>query len=108
MIRDRRDQRAAATGEHGDDQRERGAAREQQGRRAPAETAAARLEQPAEPRDEVIAVGRIAERQIDREGQQQDERRRDFGDQGLGNESPASFATAATSTARATASARRS
>ena len=75
---------------------------------AATEPAAARRQQPSEPRDRMKAVGRIAERQIDRESQQQDERRGDGRAQDLGNESPASLATAATSTARATASARRS
>jgi hypothetical protein len=65
-------------------------------------------QQTAEPRDGVVAVREIAESQIDREGEQQNERPGELGTQDLGNESPASLATAATSIARATASARRS
>jgi hypothetical protein len=107
-IGERRHQRTSDAGECGDADRERGAAGEQARRRATTEASTACPEQPAEPRDGVKAVGRIAERQIDRQGQQQDERRGDDGAQDLGNEIPASFASAGTSIARATASARRS
>ena len=106
-----------ATGEHchghgrrtretGDAESERGAAREERHRRAVAQTGPACREEPAEPRDGMVAVGWIAESQIDRESQEQNERPRDFGAQDLGNESPTSLARAPRSTARATASAR--
>jgi hypothetical protein len=56
----------------------------------------------------MVAVRGIAERHVEREGEQENERLRDLGAQGLGNETPTSPAIASTSTARATASARRS
>ncbi len=101
-------ERSPRSGQPGDADRERGAAGQQERGRAAAEPAPARPEQAAEPRDRMEAVRRIAESQIDRQGQQQSERLRDVGAQSRGNDSLASLATAATSTARATASASRS
>src|SRR5262249_39995494 len=96
---------AGPTREAGDPEGEHGARDQEPHGRAAAEPALAGREQPPEPRDWMVAVRRIAESEVDRERDQQNDGPRDLGAQRLGNESPASLATASMSTARATASA---
>ena len=106
MVGERGHDRADHARKAGDGEGERRTAGQKQRGRAVAEPSLAGSEQPAEPRDGMVAVRGIAERQIDRKSQQQNERLRDLGAQDRGNESPTSLATAPMSTVPATASAR--
>jgi hypothetical protein len=103
-----RHQCSGHTGEAGDRDGERRATDQEPGRRAAAQPAATGRQQPADPGDGMEAVGRISEREVDRQRQGQRERPREGKAQDFGNGSPTSLAMAGTSSARATASASRS